>query len=110
MAIVIFKENDTKQQIYDGIFSLFNFDEDHNGNNGEEYTLDIAIDKGYTSNLDYWISGSLLEVNDPYSVIELILKEICDIFEKDSYYEYISFETLEEDKITVATVQYKSRD
>lgn len=100
---VITKDTNLK----DALFNLFNIDEDHNGNNGEEYLTEDAKEKGYKCNLDYWIDDVLLNVRGIYYIVGQIVQEFLD---NDSYYLDMSFEIQEHQDITFVAISWIEGD
>ena len=88
--------NNTKEDVIEYYNNIVNeYDDDFNGNNGEDYLWEIAKDDGFKTNIDYCIN----KVMKQYEIDGDIEKAIGDFFEfwfkSDSYfdeYDYCVYE------------------
>ena len=83
------------------------FDDDFNGNNGEEYTSEEAISKGYNSNLSCCFDLLKKEVSDALPLVEKyfhVIQKLIDMNYSDSYYKGYAYtvEKLDENRIHVS--------
>lgn len=53
----------TVKKVKETLLSIFDFDNDMNGNNGEDYTMDIALKKGYTSTNAYLVDKHIQSIS-----------------------------------------------
>ena len=83
--IVIDNIND-RAEILSTLRSMYT-DEDFNGNNGEEYTWESAIDEGFSSSQDYLVSE--LSKAD-FNGIRLVEEFIHEWLDTDGYYGDVS--------------------
>lgn len=87
------KKND-KESVIQALCEISNFDNDFNGENGEEYLTDNALAEGFKSNQEYVCS--LMENYDNLrSIIARFFEEWLD---HDNYYELYTYEIIENDK------------
>ena len=80
--------NNTKEDVIEYFKNIVNeYDDDFNGNNGEDYLWKIAKDDGFKTNIDYCIN----EVITQYELDGDIKKAIENFFDlwfgSDDYYE-----------------------
>lgn len=81
MATIIIKQNEEID-----LSQIFGFDEDFNGNNGEEFTSQEAIDNGFESDLEYHTyEAEELYPNDIEKMINHVLEEFLEI--NENYYD-----------------------
>ena len=88
--------DNTKENVIEYFNNIVNeYDDDFNGNNGEDYLWDIAKDDGFKTNIDYCIN----KVMKQYEIDNDIVKAIEDFFklwfESDSFfdeYDYCVYE------------------
>ena len=88
--------NNTKEDVIEYLNNIVNeYDDDFNGNNGEDYLLQVAKDDGFKTNIDYCIN----KVMKQYEIDNDIVKAIEDFFklwfELDSFfdeYDYCVYE------------------
>lgn len=69
--------NNTKEDVIEYFNNIVNkYDNDFNGNNGEDYLLQVAKDEGFKTNIDY----SINKVMKQYEIDNDIVKVIEDFF------------------------------
>ncbi len=73
----------SRQDLLDTLANVSSFDNDFNGENGEEYLWEEANGLGYDSNLDYILS-KVQDIKDDTEVIETFFNEWM---ERDSFYD-----------------------
>ena len=80
--IIIINNREDKEEILNALSSMYT-DEDFNGNNGEEYTWESALEEGFESNQEYlvnWLRKSELKE-------EKLIEEFVDEWlGNDGYY------------------------
>ena len=54
LKVVVIKDKTNKDEVDSALYELC--DDDYNGDNGEEYVKEEALEKGYESNYDYYIN------------------------------------------------------
>ena len=80
--------NNTKEDVIEYLNNIVNeYDDDFNGNNGEDYLLQVAKDDGFKTNIDYCIN----KVMKQYEIDNDIVKAIENFFDiwfnsDNSYY------------------------
>ena len=86
---IIYLEN-WKEDLFDFIAS---FDAEASGENGESYTLEVAREKGFTNNIEYWIAeGEKLHPHDIGKVIQHVLKALEETYPDETAFTLTSFE------------------
>lgn len=92
LALVKIADVNDPQQVKSALLELFDFDEDMNGNNGEEYLWDEARKSGYESNNEYLADKAVSETDTAEAAVDLFAKEFFDgnIF----YYSNIELEKI----------------
>lgn len=100
---VITKDTNLK----DVLFSLFNIDEDHNGNNEGEYLCEDAKEKGCKSNLEYWIEDALLHLRHIHNIVDYITQQFLAY---DGYYLDMNFEIQEHQDIIFVAISWIEGD
>lgn len=97
--------NNTMKDVIEYLNNIVDeYDDDFNGNNGEDYLLQVAKDEGFKTNIDY----SINKVMKQYEVDKDMVKAIEDFFNiwfnsDDNYfdeYDYCVYEY--EDKLFIS--------
>ena len=99
--------DNTKENVIEYLNNIVNdYDNDFNGNNGEDYLLQVAKDEGFKTNIDY----SINKVMKQYEIDNNIVKAIEDFFDiwfnsDDSYYDEYDYCVYEyKDKLFISFV------
>lgn len=95
-----------KEEILNTLYNIYT-DEDFNGNNGEEYISEKALEGGFTSNQEYTLS-ELRKSN--LTGEDLITTFFNEWLGKDYYYSNINIDSFEQDGKTIVTVTYTFGD
>ena len=96
--------NNTKEDVIEYFKNIVNeYDDDFNGNNGEDYLWKIAKDDGFKTNIDYCIN----KVMKQYEIDNDIVKAIEDFFDiwfkSDGFYDEYDYCVYEyKDKLFVS--------
>lgn len=92
-------EAGNRQSLLDALIGISGFDLDFNGENGDDYTWDIALENGFESNLEYLIN-EVKDIEDDKECVDTFIEEWID---KDSYYDQyeVNYLTDEKGRITV---------
>jgi hypothetical protein len=72
-----------KDNFVEDLINLFDFDEDINGNNGEEFTRTEALENGFNSTAE-WVVTNSIEAHGQTKIA--ISGAIDSIFEEEDYY------------------------
>lgn len=71
-----------RESLLCALSSIADFDMDFNGENGEDYTWDEALENGFESNLEYLIN-EVKDIEDDEECVKTFFKEWLD---NDGYY------------------------
>ena len=88
LKLIKIKNPENEKNLKTGLLKIFDFDEDMNGNNGEEYLWAISRDNGYTSNNEYLADIAISKEPIPEEAIERFAKEF---YASNSHY-YTDYE------------------
>lgn len=92
-----------KDSFKEGLYALVNFDNDVNGENGEEFTWKVALDNGYKTTIDYLVNESINKKGISQKTIEYILNTF---FTKENHYEEYVFEVHDNNTEYIVTMAY----
>ena len=98
--IVIIRNTNNKDEILEELRFLYT-DEDFNGNNGKEFTWEVALENGFVSSQDYVIDQ--LKKSDLEGV-DLVKKFFVDWLDSDGYYTDWNLEVTDVNGATVISV------
>lgn len=106
MNLIMVTEKMDKYNFERKLFKLLEgIDQDFVGENGEEYLLDEAKEKGFNSNLEYSISKAKEKYCDIKEVISSVIYDAINGW--DNYYEYSEYSVVEihgEYVVTIAVI------
>ena len=98
--IVIVNDTNNKEEILQELSFLYT-DEDFNGNNGKEFTWEVALENGFVSSQDYVIDQ--LKKSDLEGV-DLVRMFFADWLNSDGYYTDWNLEVTDVNGTTVISV------
>lgn len=95
-------EAGNRQSLLDALIGISEFDLDFNGENGDDYTWDIALENGFESNMDYLIN-EVKDIEDDEECVDTFVEEWCS---KDSYYEQYEVVCMTDDENRVIAISF----
>lgn len=102
LSIVSSKEN-LKEDLKD----MLEFDNDASGENGDEFTWDIALEKGFKTTIDYLV----VTYTDLHGNTENAIKEILKAFlSGDSYYHEYDYSVITIEGKFFVSLAYTTQD
>ena len=95
-------EAGNRQSLLDALIGISEFDLDFNGQNGSDFTWDIALENGFESNMDYLIN-EVKDIEDDKECVNTFIKVWCG---KDSYYEQYEVDWLTDEIGRIVVISF----
>lgn len=84
--------NNTMEDVIEYLNNIVNeYDDDFNGNNGEDYLLQVAKDEGFKTNIDYSINKVMKQYEIDNDMVKAI-EDFFDIWFNSDYSYYIKYD------------------